>query len=53
MTSASLHAESAAHRDPSVFGFLEVSSETAYVGTLYGPHRTLNNFRLNPNPMAY
>ena len=39
----------ASHRDPSVFGFLEVSSETAYVGTSYGPYRTLNNFRLNPN----
>ena len=28
-----------AHRDPSVFDFLEVSSETAYVGTSYGPYR--------------
>ena len=37
------------HRDPSVFSFLEVSSETTYVGTSYGPCRTLNNFRLNPN----
>ena len=42
----------APHRDPSVFSFLEVSSETAYVGSSYGPYRTLNNFRLNPNTMA-